>query len=318
MSLPPHRPIIERMDPTQSVDVSIVLPVFNENGHIRDEISRIQAAMDATEHRYEIIVVNDGSTDGSGDRLREIGGIRLIQLPQNRGSGAARRIGTQAARGSIVVWTDVDMSYPNDQIPALVKELDGSDQVVGARTTEEGSHKPFRLGAKWFIRRLAEYLSRTEIPDLNSGYRAFRRDVAMQYLQMLPAGFSHVTTITMVFLANGYSVKYVPIEYSKRSGQSKFHWYQDTKLYVLQVVRMIMMWNPLRVLGPIAAVILIVAAGKLMFDMIDKNYRVGTNTLLLFGAGFGVLLIGVLADLVVQTTKPKQAVLPAAVRFDEA
>ena len=99
------------------------------------------------------------------------------------------------------------MTYPNDTIPQLVKELDGYDQVVGARTTEEGTVKALRVPAKWLIRKLASFLTGTKIPDLNSGFRAFRTDVARQYLNQLPVGFSCVTTITMTFLAGGYSVQ---------------------------------------------------------------------------------------------------------------
>ncbi|MCB0972551.1 MAG: glycosyltransferase family 2 protein, partial [Acidimicrobiales bacterium] len=118
--------------PADELDVSIVLPVYNEKGHLREEIDRITAAMDAAEFSYEIIVVDDGSNDGSSEALREIEGIRLIQFLTNRGSGSARKYGTRAARGRIVVWTDVDMSYPNDLIPELVREMEGYDQVVGA------------------------------------------------------------------------------------------------------------------------------------------------------------------------------------------
>jgi glycosyltransferase involved in cell wall biosynthesis len=145
-------------------DVSIVLPVYNEKGHLRQEIDRIRAAMDASEFSYEMIVIDDGSNDGSGEALREIEGIRLIQFLTNRGSGSARKFGTRAARGRIVVWTDVDMSYPNDLIPELVREMEGYDQVVGARTSEEGTHKLFRVPAKLFIRKLASYRCRPRSP----------------------------------------------------------------------------------------------------------------------------------------------------------
>jgi glycosyltransferase involved in cell wall biosynthesis len=102
--------------PDRAPDVSVVLPVYNEKGHLRAEIDRIRAAMDDSEYSYEIIVVDDGSNDGSGAALHEIEGIRLIQFPRNRGSGAARKAGTHAARGEVVVWTDVDMTYPNEEI----------------------------------------------------------------------------------------------------------------------------------------------------------------------------------------------------------
>ena len=111
-------------------EVSIVLPVFNEVGHLREEIDRIRHAMDRSGKTYEIIVVDDGSTDGSAAELDTVPGIRVIRFGSNRGSGTARRYGSMAARGTVVVWTDVDMTYPNDRIPELVAALDGHDQVV--------------------------------------------------------------------------------------------------------------------------------------------------------------------------------------------
>jgi glycosyltransferase involved in cell wall biosynthesis len=295
-----------------TVDVSVVLPVFNESGHLLAEIDRIRHALESSSYSYEIIVVDDGSTDGSGDRLRAIEGIRLISFPRNRGSGSARKAGTAAAVGRAVVWTDADMTYPNDRIPELVKELEGHDQVVGARTSEQGTAKALRVPAKWLIRMLACYLTETRIPDLNSGLRAFRRSVAAQYLHLLPAGFSCVTTITMAFLANGYSVKYVPIEYAPRAGESKFHWWADTKRYLLQVVRLVLSYNPLKVFLPFGITLLAIGLAKLGFDLVDKDWRVGSNTSLVLFAAFQVIAIGLLADLVVRVTKPRSEVTPAS------
>ncbi|GIU84975.1 MAG: dolichol-P-glucose synthetase [Acidimicrobiales bacterium] len=293
------------------VDVSVVLPVFNEAGHVLDEISRIRKALDESEFSYEIIVVDDGSTDGSTDQLLVVEGIRLIRFSRNRGSGSARKAGTRAARGRVVVWTDADMTYPNERIPELVRELEGHDQVVGARTSEQGTVKLLRAPAKWFIRKLAGYLTDTDIPDLNSGLRAFRRDVALQYLHLLPAGFSCVTTITMAFLANGYSVKYVPIDYFKRAGRSKFHWWRDTKRYIIQVLRLVLFYDPLRIFVPASMLFLLTGTVKLVYDIVDKDFRLATNTLFILFTGFQILAIGLLADLFVHLSRPKDEVDPA-------
>ena len=299
-----------RVDQTD-LDVSVVLPVYNEKGHLRAEIDRIRTALDGSHYSYEIIVVDDGSNDGSGEALREIEGIRLLQFATNRGSGSARKYGTQAAHGRVVVWTDVDMTYPNDEIPQLVKELDGFDHVVGARRTEEGTVRILRVPAKWFIRKLASYLTDTDIKDLNSGLRAFRRDVAMQYVHHLPAGFSCVTTLTMSFLSNGYSVKYVPIDYFPRAGKSKFHWWRDTKRYLLQVVRMTLSYNPLKVFMPVGAILLVLGLAKLGLDWSQRDFRLAANTLLIFLAALQAITVGLLADLIVRATKPAEQVPPS-------
>ena len=294
------------------LDVSIILPVYNEVEHLAQEVERVRRAMDASDYSYEIIIVDDGSKDGSGELALTLPDVRVIRFLQNRGSGSARKAGTTAARGRVTVWTDVDMTYPNDTIPQLVKELDGYDQVVGARTTEEGTMKSLRVPAKWFIRRLASFLSGTKIPDLNSGFRAFRTDVARQYVRHLPPGFSCVTTMTMTFLSGGYSVKYIPIEYAKRAGKSKFHPIKDTRRYGIQVVRMVLSYNPLRLFLPTGFGLLALGLGKLIYDLDRYNFHLTTNTLLILFASFQVFAIGLLADLVVRVTRERDEVPVAA------
>lgn len=284
--------------PPGGVDVSVVLPVHNEAGHLGSELDRIRAALERSPYTFELIVVDDASTDGSLELARARDDIRLIELPVNRGSGFARRVGSQAAVGDVVVWTDVDMTYPNGEIPELVEQLGTYDQVVGARTSEQGTHRWARVPAKWAIRRLAMYLVQERIPDLNSGFRAFRREVLVQYLHLLPNGFSCVTTITLAFMSNGYTVRYVPIDYAERAGDSKFHWRRDTSRYLLQVIRMVMTFNPLRVFLPVGGLLLLVALGKLGYDIVDKDWRITSNAIILVIVSLQVLATGLLADLV--------------------
>ena len=284
-------------------EVSVVLPCYNERGHVELEVKRIRAALEAAGMTHEVICVDDGSTDGTREILATIPGIRTILLPRNQGSGTARRIGTQQARGQVVVWTDADMTYPNELIPELVRTLDENyDQVVGARKSEAGTYKFFRVPAKWAIRRLASYLTDTPIPDLNSGLRAFKRSVAEPYLKLLPPGFSCVTTITLAFLSNGHQIKYVPIDYFKRSGRSKFHPFRDAYNYLLQVLRMVMYFNPLRVLMPVALVLLGATFVKLISDLVVHRLHVAGSTVLVGLAAFNIMAIALLADLVVRRT----------------
>jgi glycosyltransferase involved in cell wall biosynthesis len=227
-----------------------------------------------------------------------------VHFDRNGGAGTVRRVGTQRARGEIVVWTDADMTYPNERIPELVQMLEKDpslDQVVGARTTEEGSHKILRVPAKWFIRKIAERLTNTKIPDLNSGLRAFRRQVALPYLRLLPPGFSCVTTITIAFLSNQHDVRYVPIEYAKRSGTSKFRFVSDAYRYILQVLRMVMYFNPLKVLMPVALTLLGIGIAKGIFDLVVHPLRFAVNTVLIFVTGLIIASLALLADLIVRS-----------------
>lgn len=292
----------------ESLDVTVVLPAFNEAGHIRQEIDRIRAAFAHTDYRYEILVIDDGSTDGTADHVTDYDQVRLVRFKKNRGTGVARRYGTQHAWGRIVVWTDADMSYPNELIPLLVAELERSEanQVVGARRTEEGTHKWARVPAKWVIRKIAEYLSRSTIPDLNSGFRAFYRSDALPHLWLLPEGFSCVTTLTLAFLCNGLVVDYMPIDYAKRAGKSHFHPIKDAYRYGLQVVRMITYFEPLRVFVPPAFLLLGVGVFKFLFDIIGgfiqngDPFRLAVNTVLFIVTGLVLFAIGLLADLLVR------------------
>jgi glycosyltransferase involved in cell wall biosynthesis len=290
------------------VIATVVLPCYNEQDHVLQELERITASLDASGLGYEVLAIDDASTDNTLAVLREAAKtmphVQVLAFRRNGGSGTARRIGTLRAKGEIVVWTDADMTYPNERIPELVKMLlaDPSyDQVVGARLTEEGTHKWLRVPAKWLIRKIAERLSNQKIPDLNSGLRAFRRSVSLPYLRLLPAGFSCVTTITLAFLQNQHDVKYVEIDYAKRAGTSKFHFVGDAYRYILQVLRMIMYFDPLKVLMPLALWLLVLGFVKAVVDMVRHPFYFPANTILLVMAGLLIGSMALLADLIVRS-----------------
>jgi polyisoprenyl-phosphate glycosyltransferase len=287
---------------------TVVLPCFNEADHVLAELERITAALDRSGLTYELLAVDDASTDDTLAVLRRAAetmpSLRVVAFRRNGGSGTVRRIGTQQARGEIVVWTDADMTYPNERIPELVQLLLDDptyDQVVGARTTEEGSYKWLRLPAKWLIRKIAERLTNQRIPDLNSGLRAFRRSVALPYLRLLPSGFSCVTTITLAFLSNQHDIKYVPIDYAKRAGVSKFHFLRDAYRYILQVLRMVMYFDPLKVLMPPALWLMLIGLVKGVVDMVRHPFYFPANTVLILVTSLMIASMALLADLVVRS-----------------
>lgn len=286
----------------------MVLPCYNEQDHVALEVERICSALDESPYSYEVVAIDDCSTDDTLARLRELEPkfqhLRVVAFQHNGGSGTVRRIGSQNARGEIVVWTDADMTYPNERIPDLVAFLDenpGYDQVVGARTSEQGTHKVLRVPAKWTIRKTAEYLTSSKIPDLNSGLRAFRAEVGRPYLHLLPPGFSCVTTITLAFLSNQHAVAYMPIDYAKRAGRSKFHPFRDAYRYILQVLRMVMYFNPLKVLMPLAVALGLIGLVKLVADQFGEPFRLANNTVLILISALIIGSIALLADLIVRS-----------------
>ena len=284
------------MDETKP-QVSVVIPVYNEEEAIGDDLETIMATMESSGYTYEIIVVDDGSTDRTADIARGKG-VKVIQHPINRGPGAARRTGILQAGGEFIVMTDGDGTYPNQDIPRLLEYLPAFDQVVGARTSEQGSFRFLRAPTKWFIRKLACYLTGMNIPDLNSGLRAFKREVMLKFLYLIPDGFSCVSTMTLAFLCNGYTIKYVPIDYYKRVGRSKFHPINDTYNYLLTVVRMVMYFNPLKIFLPSSLVLFLLGVAKTLYDNF-VNHRIRESDVIMVVVSIVIGMMGLLADLIV-------------------
>jgi glycosyltransferase involved in cell wall biosynthesis len=284
--------------------VSVVIPVYNEEEAIGDDLDLIKQTMDAAGLAYEIIVVNDGSTDRSVEIISSRPWVKLVHHERNRGNGAARTTGMKAAKGDIIIMTDGDGTYPNQDMPKLLEYMNQYDMVIGARVKEMGTVKWLRTPAKWFIRKLASYLTETEIPDLNSGLRAFRKDLAFKYLRILPNTHSWVSTITIAFLSDGYSVKFVPIDYYKRKGTSKFDPLRDTYNYLTLVVRSVMYFNPLKVFLPVTLGLVVLGVVKLIRDLLYyRSFYVPGDTLVLILTAIQVAAIGLLADLIARRAR---------------
>lgn len=277
--------------------VSIVLPAFNEEQAIAKVIEDVQAAMKEAPMPYEILVVDDNSDD----RTAEIASSQKVRVVRRRirgGSGASRRTGILESKGEIIVMLDADGSYEASDIPKMLAYFPDYDQVNGARTSEQGTMKLLRTPAKWFIRKLACYLTSTYIPDLNTGLKAFKKDIMKKYLWVLPDGFSCVTTMTLAFLANGYAVKYIPSQYHKRIGQSKFHPVKDTAAYLNTVVRMVMYFKPLRVFGPVTIILSAFALVKSCLSLL-YTATLQESDIIIFMTAIMLGALGLIADVIV-------------------
>jgi glycosyltransferase involved in cell wall biosynthesis len=275
-----------------NVDVSIVIPAYNEELSIASQIKAIHSIMRETKRAYEIIVVDDGSTDGTA---REVAGqeARLVSVPRNRGYGATLKTGIARARSELIVITDADGTYPPSAIPALIEKADDYDMIVGARTSGKVQVPLVRKPAKWFLKTLASYLAGQKIADLNSGLRVMKKPIVTQFYNILPSGFSFTTTITLALLCNDYLIYYHPIEYHKRVGRSKIR-PVDAYYFLLLILRTIVYFNPLKVFLPLGAVFFCGGLAKFIYDLFVGN--LSESAVFAFLGAFIIWAIGLLSD----------------------
>jgi glycosyltransferase involved in cell wall biosynthesis len=274
-------------------ELSIVIPAFNEEAAVARVVGDVRAICDEAAIRCEILVVDDGSTDDTA-RAAKRAGARVIQHRTNRGYGASLKTGISAALYDVVAITDADGTYPPRYLPRLFEALDRSDMAVGSRTGENVNIPVLRLPAKWVLRQMANYVAGTRIPDLNSGMRAFRRDVALQYFHILPDRFSFTTTITIALHCDAYVVTYLPIDYLKRSGKSKIvPW--DAGNFAILILRMAMLFRPLRVFLPLALISICYGVVKMSFDL-THDPNISASAILALMSALLIMLIGMLGD----------------------
>lgn len=279
------------------VDVSIVVPAFNEEAAIAGAMQDLHAALEQVPWRYEVIVVDDGCSDNTVCQAQTVPGLKVVSHGRNRGYGAALKTGIREARGEVIIIMDADGTYPAHFIPQLVSELSDCDMVVGSRTGAISKIPAIRRPAKWFLNRLASFLAETEIPDLNSGLRAFRKQAVLPFFGILPSGFSFTTTITLSMLCNDYRVKYVPIDYEQRVGRSKIKPLQDTYKFIMLVLRTVCLFNPLKVFLPPAFILILLGLARLAYNAVTIHHVAGTELLFII-SGFQLGAIALLADMV--------------------
>lgn len=279
---------------------SIIVPCYNEEEAIAGTIQELHEAVPETE-TYEIIVVNDGSTDDTKRILDQIAGdytnLHIVVHAKNRGYGAALKTGIRRAKAEIIVITDADGTYPNERIPELVHACREYDMVVGARTAEGVVHSKLRAIPKIFLRVWASWIAGQNIPDINSGLRVFRKSVVEKFLGILPDSFSFTLTITLALLTNYRPVYYIPITYHHRTGSSKIKPVRDTVRFINLILRTGIYFAPLRVLGPFIIILGLLAMGSLAHDIfILQNLTDKTTMLFLFTFNTGMFAL--LADMI--------------------
>ncbi len=277
------------------IEVSVLIPAYNEEESLAATVETIRQQ---SRHfrAMEIIVINDGSKDRTAEIARTLP-VTLIEHDPNQGYGAALKSGLQAAKHPWILIADADGTYPLEDTPRLLEEIDKYSMVVGARTGAVVHIPLMRRPAKWLITRLAEYLSNVKIPDLNSGFRIFRKDVALRFLPLYPDGFSFTTTITLAMLTNRCRVKFVPINYHRRTGKSSIHPIRDFTNFTILIIRICAYFKPLNVFVPPSLLMFLAGVIKGAFDY-HSGGHLGLLAVSLVLTGIQTLFIGLLADLI--------------------
>ena len=225
--------------------ISLIVPAYNEAASIKQTIEKIRQVMDHSQQTYELLVVDDGSTDETA-QLADQCGVRVIRQPVNSGYGNALKTGLQHAQYDWCAIVDADESYPLDQFPDLFKYIPAFDMVVGARTGANYWGSWGKRIARKLLLLMIEFVLGRQIPDANSGMRVFRKEVALAHSKRISSGFSFTTTITLAFFLEGYFVKYVPIAYLARTGKSKVKIWSDSLRTFQMLVQAILYYNPLK------------------------------------------------------------------------
>lgn len=271
--------------------VSIIIPAFNEAGAIGPVIERLRTRLP----EVELLVVDDGSSDATA-AIAEAAGAKVISHSRNRGYGGALRTGTLQATREYVLFCDSDGQHSAEDVSRIIEAGDGCDMVVGART--QASHVPLsRRPGKFVLRRFADYLAGEKIPDMNSGLRMIRRDVLLKYLHLMPAGFSFSTTSTFAMLKTNRKIKWIPITVVERVGKSTVSQLKHGPQTLLLLVRLTVLFEPLKVFLRIAAGLFVLDILSFIVDLFTSGrLNVGDTTVLLGVAALLVFLFGLLCD----------------------
>jgi len=268
---------------------SVILPAFNE-GH---SIAALLPVLKAAAPWREIIVVDDGSTDGTGELASHAGAL-VVRHPYNKGNGAAVKTGIRRASGRFILIVDADGQHPPSDALRLVARLSEYDLVVGARSN--GTHASWtRRAGNSVLNWLASYLAGRHIPDLTSGFRAARRDCLLEFLHLLPNGFSTPTTTTLAFLRAGYSVGFEPIDAARREGTSKIKLGSDGFSFFLILLKVITIFSPLRLFVPVSVAALLTGVGYAAWTIATQSHVTNSSVLLIL-LSVVILLIGLVSE----------------------
>lgn len=268
---------------------SVVIPAFEESASIGGVVEALRAAAPWK----EILVIDDGSTDDTATRAAAAG-AEVIRHPYNKGNGASVKTGVRRASGEWILVIDADGQHQPGDALRLVRALGVYDLVIGARTAHTQATWTRRAG-NGVLNWLAGYLAERQIPDLTSGFRAARREYLLEFLHLLPNGFSTPTTTTLSFLRAGYNVHFEPIDARKREGKSKIRLARDGASFFLILLKVITIFSPLKIFVPISAGSFVLGVLYLIWNVVLYD-RIPNGAVLLLMFAAMVLLVGLISE----------------------
>ena len=281
--------------------ISIVIPAYNEEESIEKVINDLKKYLP----NQEIIIVNDGSTDKTEQILRTIDNIKVVTHIENQGYGASLKTGISQSNGEYILITDADETYPIDAIPELVKYAEKYDMVSGVR---QGKNHDARWLysqklAKFILKKMASYVTKTKIPDINCGLRIFKKEVIKKYWNLYPQGFSFTSTSLVAFLSNNYQVKFIPIDYHKRTGKSTLKPFKSFTTFINLILKISLFFKPIKIFMPLAILFFLLAIGITIYGFVWKGTFFDTTVILISATALQTFFFGLLAEIIVHNRK---------------
>jgi glycosyltransferase involved in cell wall biosynthesis len=288
-------------EPSSGPELTVVLPAHNEGAALDGLLSRLKKVL--ADRTCEILVVDDGSEDGTAG-IGEKHGVRVVRHARRMGNGAAVKRGIREAAGKIVVMMDADGQHNPEDIPRLLEAMQKCDMVVGARTKGTGQ-KAHRWAANRLFSAIASYLASERIPDLTSGFRALRADVARRYVDLLPNTFSYPSTLTVTLARAGYVIEHVPIVASKPAGKSKIRPASDGLRFLLILLKVGVGLAPFRVFFPLSLLLFLAGLGWYVYTFVTMNRFTNMSALLLC-TSIIIFMLGLVAEQIAQLRRERR------------
>lgn len=285
-------------------ELTIIIPVYNEEKGIKNTIEVLNKFIEQEDKKWEILVINDGSSDRTKEILKEMSYIRVIYHPLNKGYGAALKTGIRNSDTDYVSFYDADGQHNPKDLNNLYINIEDFDMLVGQRGAD--SHQSWvRKPGKLVLGKVANFLTGRKIPDLNSGLRVVNRELIKNLLHLFPDGFSFSTTSTVAFMNLGYNVGYTPIKVAKRVGKSSVKQLRDGTNTLMLILRLVILFNPLKIFMPVSFTLIFIGIMYELFwgIILIDSFKLVQGALLLFLVGVMIFFFGLVVDQISELRK---------------